>query len=116
MTKRDALMETIRGLSNEKFLEFDLFLQEQFKLSLEYLENDEWRLSFFTKAVESCETGEKFTYKRQHFGKPFTFNPNGEDKEGIASRLEEAKSDLIKVQKLINLLSAFKDTSSNENN
>jgi len=71
---------------------------------------------FFTKAVESCETGEKFTYKRQHTGKSFAFDPNGEEKEGIASMLEEAKGDLIKGRKLLNLLSAFKDTSDNVNN
>ncbi|WP_186673871.1 hypothetical protein [Sporosarcina sp. BP05] len=116
MTKRDALMETFRGLSNEKFLEFDLFLQEQFNSALENVDNAEWRVSFFTRAFESCETGEKFTFKRQHTGKPFTFDPNGEDKEGIASMLEEAKGDLIKGRKLLNLLSAFKDTFDNENN
>jgi len=116
MTKRDALMKTFRGLSNEKFLELDLFLQEQFSFVLENFENAEWRVSFFTKAVESCETGEKFTYKRQHTGKSFAFDPNGEEKEGIASMLEEAKGDLIKGRKLLNLLSAFKDTSDNVNN
>ena len=116
MTKRDALIETIRGLSNEKYLEFDLFLQEQFNYSLECLENAEWRVSFFTKAVKSCETGEKFTYTRQHTGKTFTFDPYGEDKEGITSMLEDAKIDLIKGRKLFNLLLALKDTSRNENN
>lgn len=116
MINRDALMETFRELSNEKFLEFVLFLQEQFNFALEDVESAEYRVSFFTKAFESCETGEKFIFKRPHTGKSFTFDPVGEDKEGIARMLKEAKRDLIKGHKLLNLMSTFKDTFDNENN
>lgn len=42
-------------------------------------------------------------------GKPFTFDPDGEDNEQIARMLEESKHDLIKNRKLISLLSTFKD-------
>ncbi|WP_432355589.1 hypothetical protein [Sporosarcina sp. A2] len=109
-------METFKGLSDEKFLEFALFLQEQFNCALEDVESAEWRVSFFTKAFESCETGEEFTFKRHHTGKPFTFDPNGEDIEGITHMLVEAEGDLIEGQKLLNLLSAFKTTFDNGNN
>lgn len=116
MNKRDTLIKKLKGMPDEKLLEFVLFLQEQFNSTLEDVENAEWRITFFTKAYKSCETGEKFTYERQNTGKPFTFDPNGEDKEGIARMLAEAKDDLIKGQQLISLLSAFKDTFDNENN
>lgn len=116
MNKRDTLIKKLKGMPDEKLLEFVLFLQEQFNSTLEDVENAEWRITFFTKVYKSCETGEKFTYERQNTGKPFTFDPNGEDKEGIARMLAEAKDDLIKGQQLISLLSAFKDTFDNENN
>ena len=110
MNKRDTLIEKIKGMSDEKFSEFVPFLQDQFNCTLEDVENAEWRVSFFTKAYKSCETGEKFTYERQNTGKPFTFDPSGEDQEGIARMLEEAKDDLAKGQELTRLLSTFKDT------
>lgn len=116
MNKRDTLIEKLKGMSDEKLLDFVLFLQEQFNCTLEDVENAEWRVTFFTKTYKSCETGENFTYERQNTGKPFIFDPNGEDKKGIACMLEEAKDDVAKGQELTRLLSTFKDTFDDKSN
>ena len=110
------MIEKLKGMSDEKFLDFVLLLQQQFNGTLEDVKNAEWRVTFFAKAYKSCETGEKFTYEGQNTGKPFTFDPNGEDQEGIARMLEEAKDDLAKGQELTRLLSTFKDTFDDKSN
>lgn len=107
MNNRDIVIEKLKEMSDEMFLEFVLFLHEQFNCALEDIDNAEWRVAFFTKAYESFETGKKFTYERQNTEKRFTFDPNGEDKAGIAHMLEEAKDDLSKAKELTKILATF---------
>jgi hypothetical protein len=114
MTKRDEWMNLCNGLSHENFLQLITLLREEYNIALEDVKGAEWRVPFFTKALESCETGENFTFELPPTGKIITFDPDGEDKEHIAFMLEESKQELIKGQKLVMLLSIFKDVFEND--
>ena len=114
MNKRDVFINILSQVSNEKFTELIKYLEEQYNLYLESVESLEWEVPMLTKALESFETGEKFSFYNPQSGNELIFNPDEEDKDTISEVFEEAKLDLIKGHKIINVLSTFKDVFDND--